>query len=138
MKIMIFIFGLFLYPAINFSQNWVTYSSDSKLKIEYKYSNCNDKTNGIYKENILFKYTNLTQTVIEADISISAIYSNNGKEYESKGDTPQYKIELNPNEIIEGNCSDKKRPLVILSKILNTEASVLKNFTITINSVKTK
>lgn len=138
MKKITLILGLFLYPVINYCQNWTTYSSDSKLKIEYTYANCHDEANGIHKENVFFKYTNLTQSKIEFDIEISAIYTNNEKEFEAKGDTPLYTIELSPNEIIEGSCIDKKRPLVILSKMLNTDASVLKNFTITINTKKQK
>ena len=136
-KLFIFL-GLFLLSSMSFSQSWKEYSSDENLKIEYQYSYCNDDKNDIHQEKIFFRYTNMTENTLEVNESISATYTSNGKELQTKGDVPELIITLKPHEVIEGNCLDKNKTLVLFSKMLNIEASKLKNFTITINNIKTK
>ena len=136
-KLFIFL-GLFLLSFMSFSQSWKEYLSNKNLKIEYQYSNCNDDKNDIHQEKIFFRYTNLTENTIEINESISATYTNNGKEFQTKGDVPELIITLKPGEVLEGHCLEKTRTLVLFSKMLNTEASELKEFTITINNIKTK
>ena len=137
MKLKIIIsFCINFLPLITFSQEWLPYSSNEKLQIDYKYMTCNDDANGIHQEKVLFKYTNLTENSLDVSLSITSSYINNGKEYSTKPDVKIINLILSPGQVLEGTCQEKNKALFLFSKMIDTEASALKNFTIIINEIK--
>ncbi|MBI5217899.1 MAG: hypothetical protein HY958_03100 [Bacteroidia bacterium] len=138
MKHLFLFLGFFVMPIIAFNQNWIPYSSNDKLKIEYMYSDCYDKTNGINRQNVLLRYTNFTNTTLEITLTITTTYTKNDKEFQTQGDKPKLTVTLLPGQSLEGDCLQKNRTLVLFSKMLDTGASVLKNFTIEINDITIK
>ncbi len=127
-----------MLPIIVLSQNWISYSSDDKLKIEYCYADCHDKANGINQQKVLLRYSNLTDSTIEINLTITTIYAVNGKEFQTHGDNPKLQLTLLPHQLLEGDCKQKNRVFGFYSKMLDMEASELKNFTIIINGIKLK
>jgi len=95
--------------------NWTTYYSDSEIKIEYQYTNC-EYPERFNQEFVILKITNLTNN----DINVSwyneswydkkCIYCS-----DEKSDEAFNKVYLTANEEILGNCIDQNS-LRIFSK----------------------
>ena len=123
----------FLLSVITFSicatsfaaDEWKTYFKNEEVEILYRYAACHDETNGIHQQKVFFKFVNLTGKKEEIIFFREYFYSSSEK---GKADKAGFTVELNPNEVKEGECATQDRAFFIYSKQLNFASTELKKF----------
>lgn len=114
-----------------FSQEQKNYYSDDKINLSYRYHNCNDAENGIFKEYAFFTITNKTEESIRVSYKKELWYNNKCTTCNVEGKEHNYSIVLNPKESKTGSCATKEKSLAIFSKMLNMKKSELSKFELT-------
>lgn len=95
--------------------NWTTYYSDSEIKIEYQYTNC-EYPERFNQEFVILKITNLTNNVINVSWYNESWYDKKCINCsDEKSDEAFNKVYLKANEEVLGNCIDQNS-LRIFSK----------------------
>ena len=95
--------------------NWTTYYSDSEVKIEYQYTNC-EYPERFNQEFVILKITNLTNNDINVSWYNESWYDKKCINCsDEKSDEDFNKVYLNANEEVLGNCIDQNS-LRIFSK----------------------
>jgi uncharacterized protein YcfL len=103
------------------SSSWQSLKSDNDIEIKYRYADCDLPSYGTHNENVYLQITNKTDKKIQLEWNVEYWYNNKCSGCES-GNLENHKIiKLNPHETIQGSCSEKCDPsLLIFSKMLNT------------------
>ena len=95
--------------------NWTTYYSDSEVKIEYQYTNC-EYPERFNQEFVILKITNLTNNDINVSWYNESWYDKKCLNCsDEKSDEAFNKVYLKANEEVLGNCFDQNS-LRIFSK----------------------
>ena len=95
--------------------NWTTYYSDSEIKIEYQYTNC-EYPERFNQEFVILKITNLTNSDINVRWYNESWYDKKCINCSNeKSDEAFSKVYLKANEEVLGNCIDQNS-LRIFSK----------------------
>jgi len=95
--------------------NWTTYYSDSEIKIEYQYTNC-EYPERFNQEFVILKITNLTNNDINVSWYNESWYDKKCINCsDEKSDEDFNKVYLKANEKVLGNCIDQNS-LRIFSK----------------------
>ena len=95
--------------------NWTTYYSDSEIKIEYQYTNC-EYPERFNQEFVILKITNLTNNDINVSWYNESWYDKKCINCsDEKSDEAFNKVYLKANEKVLGNCIDQNS-LRIFSK----------------------
>ncbi len=95
--------------------NWTTYYSDSEIKIEYQYTNC-EYPERFNQEFVILKITNLTNNDINVSWYNESWYDKKCINCsDEKSDEDFNKVYLKANEEVLGNCIDQNS-LRIFSK----------------------
>ena len=95
--------------------NWTTYYSDSEIKIEYQYTNC-EYPERFNQEFVILKITNLTNNDINVSWYNESWYDKKCINCsDEKSDEDFNKVYLKANEEVLGNCFDQNS-LRIFSK----------------------
>lgn len=102
---------------------WENYFQDSRVKVEFRYTDCHDVVNGIHQQKILLRFLNLTNSSIEVSYQRKPDYGE-GYTYE----TNLQHISLGANAVIEGSCSEKDKSLFFFSRHLNKQGRSLHRF----------
>jgi hypothetical protein len=104
------------------SNTWQLLQSNDQVEIKYRYTECKLPSYGSHYENVYLLITNKTDQKIQLEWNTEYWYNGkcNGCE---PGRTENHKIIiLNPNQTIEGSCSEQcNRALLIPSKMLHLE-----------------
>lgn len=87
---------------VNHPSNWQTYFSNSDLKIEYKFVDC-DPAMGYDKEVVMLKFTNLSSDELNISWNLES-HMNGNCTMCNYPDEYFNTLSLSPNEIIEGSC----------------------------------
>lgn len=98
------IFGFILIVFLSFHSNgqqWVVYMEDESVKIEY--STLNIFTDSLVGEQILFRYSNKSDEKLKLKFIRRIRYSAAESQKTSKH---KYKLELEPNQIVQGKLTD--------------------------------
>lgn len=121
-------FGFFTFVLSAFGQSdWTTFYSNSIVSIEYRYDDCHRPEDGIHKQNIHLKFTNLSNKSVTVGYQKSTSYNNIPAAKPGAENT--FTISLKPREVLEGNCGLKDKRLYIFVKMLDgTSQSVLTAF----------
>lgn len=136
------IFRIFLFMffvCFSFSakcQEWKQFSTNDKIKIEYRYGECHDNINDLHQQRVFLRYSNLTVNEISVNLNIIPVYVKEGKELSRKSDFSENNFKLLPGQVLEGNCDAKDNYLNFFSKMLNFKSSELKDFSIKIIEIK--
>lgn len=85
------------------SDNWQLYSTQDGVEIYYKLMECNDPTNGIYKEIVALKVVNTNSYKVRVQWENQLWYGNNCVTC-GQGKENFFKKELNSQETIESSC----------------------------------
>ena len=122
------LFGVLFFSFTTFAQGeWTTYYTDKQVTIQYKYNDCHRPEDGIHKQEVHLKFSNLTNETIAVKYQKQASYNN--KPAVSNGNENTYTVTLKPGEVLEGNCGLKDKRLYIFAKMLDgTSQSVLTDF----------
>ena len=95
--------------------NWTTYYSDSEIKIEYQYTNC-EYPERFNQEFVILKITNLTNNDINVSWYNESWYDKKCINCsDKKSDEDFNKVYVKANEKVLGNCIDQNS-LRIFSK----------------------
>ena len=95
--------------------NWTTYYSDSEIKIEYQYTNC-EYPERFNQEFVILKITNLTNNDINVSWYNESWYDKKCINCsDEKSDEAFNKVYIEANEEVLGNCIDQNS-LRIFSK----------------------
>lgn len=112
--------------------------SNSKLSIEANTVGCNDVKNGTNKEYVFLTFKNKTTSTIEVSFLTEVFYDNKCYSCNNEAEFTQT-IELKPNEIISGDCSNKSVSNSIFSRMLDGVSNTkLTNYSIKNVVIKTK
>lgn len=120
--------GVFVTAFSAMGQNdWASFYNDNIVAIEYRYDDCHRVDDGIHKQNIHLKFTNLTQGKVSVNYQKSTSYNN--KPAAQPGAENTFTVSLKPGEVLEGSCGLKDKRLYIFVKMLDgTSQSVLSAF----------
>lgn len=94
--------------------SWKIEYQDEQIKIESKTINYESIKDGIKHERVVFKYTNLTNNMINISFNRNLIY--NGVCYGCEKNDKKFLIKLNPNETKEFSEINKDKTFYIFSK----------------------
>ena len=87
--------------------NWTTYYSDSEIKIEYQYTNC-EYPERFNQEFVILKITNLTNSDVNVSWYNESWYDKKCINCSNeKSDEAFSKVYLKANEEVLGNCIDQ-------------------------------
>ncbi|OPZ98962.1 MAG: hypothetical protein BWY70_01100 [Bacteroidetes bacterium ADurb.Bin408] len=133
----VFLFITFplLISAQTKSKDWTLHKETGGIQIFYKYSDCNIPSEGYYREMVLLKFVNTTQTPLKIKWQREAWY--NGKCSSCDLDEYKFELELPAGETVTGEC-DIRTPskLKIFSKFLDLKSNTsLDKFNITVLEV---
>ncbi len=119
--ILITAFPLFI-SAQTKSKDWTLHKESGGIQIFYKYTDCNIPSEGFYREMVLLKFVNTTQTPLKIKWQREAWY--NGKCSSCGLDEYKFELELPAGETIAGEC-DIRTPskLKIFSKFLDLKSN---------------
>lgn len=117
-----------LFTLQTFAQSdWTEYHKDNSATIEYRYFDCHRPEDGMHKQEIYLRFTNLTQNTVTISYQKQAIYNNKPAGAPSAENT--FTVTLMPGEVLEGSCGLKDKRLYIFVKMLDgTSQSVLTAF----------
>jgi hypothetical protein len=120
--------GVFATAFAAFGQgDWTSLHNDGKVAIEYRYSDCHRPEDGIHKQNVHFRFTNLTAATQQISYQKKVSYNNKPAAAPSAENT--FAVTLKPAEVLEGSCSLKDNRLAIFVKMLDgTSQSVMTSF----------
>lgn len=107
---------------------WILYKEQNGVQIHYKYVECNDIHNGIFKEMLYFQFVNTVNASMNVSFDEELWY--NDKCISCKTISSEYHKEfvLEPGGVSEPDC-ETGHNLKIFSKFLNnTKASQLSKF----------
>jgi hypothetical protein len=107
--------------------DWKSYYKDDKVEIFYKYADCDLPKKGTHEENIYFQFINLTSETVKVEWSKELWYGD--KCFNCDGNNKEFieKINLNPLEVLSGECNPSeslekslsKNPLKIFSRFID-------------------
>lgn len=133
------LFSLFFISAASFSSNgdkeWTLHKEVNGIQIYYKYIDCNIPSEGYYREQVLLKFVNTTQTPLKIRWQKEAWYE--GKCTSCGKDEYKFELEIPAGETVVGDC-DIYSPskLKIFSKFLDLKSEVhLEKFNIAVIDV---
>ena len=118
---------MLIFMLTSFGQ-WIEYSQNESIKIEYLKQECNDLTNGTSNIYIFLKITNKTSEPIDISYNIYCIYQNGINTYQTKGESHRYFLNLASNQSVEANCETRQKKLRIYAGSMQRKGSVLKEF----------
>lgn len=121
----VLIFSFFL---VN-SQNWEVINETSDYKIEKKTVECNDDYNGIYKEFVFLKFSNLTQDQLTINYRLELYYDDVCRSCNNSAENNSVLV-LEPSSSVEGSCDSRDRRVKIFSKFLNYSKAELTDFNV--------
>lgn len=105
---------------------WATFFENEFVRIDYKYANCDQVSEGIHKEEVYLQFTNKTDQVLSLKWALELHYGKKCFNCDGTNDEMKFAIDLSPNETIAGACSGKSIPqLTIFSKHLDFESSMI-------------
>ena len=126
---MTMIISILFFPLFLFSQEkggeWQVYENVNGVEINYRYQECNNVSQGIYKEFVIFKFINTTSNLVEVSYSFLLWYDE--KEIMPGNNENMKHIIIEPKQIFETSC-DENREYNVFSKFLNYKKSELSNF----------
>jgi hypothetical protein len=120
--------GVFATAFSAFGQgDWTSLFNNQNVSIEYRYDDCHRPEDGIHKQNVHLKFTNLTGSTQLVSYQKKVSYNNKPAAATSAENT--FTITLKPGEVMEGSCSLKDNRLAIFVKMLDgTSQSVMSSF----------
>ncbi len=105
------------------SNDWQDLYEQNGYKIEYCYQVCDLKEDGIVKEEVYLRVSNLTNETLNISWDLELLYGD--RCYNCQGENEELKIAfvLAPNESITGSCGDdNEHHLRLFSRFINGEA----------------
>jgi hypothetical protein len=112
--------------------------TNNKLSIKASEVGCNDIKNGTNKEYVFLTFQNKTANTIKVSFLTEVYYDNTCYSCNNETEFTQT-IELKPNEIISGDCTNKSVSNSIFSKMLDgVSNSRLTSYAIKDVVIKTK
>lgn len=123
-QLLLLLLGTVLTTGVYAGSDWKLYYEDASIKVYYTYTDCHDVANGLHEEKVILKFENLTDNRLQVTYSKLLLYST-GKE--TATDT-NYRLELAPKQVLEGNCTTRDNAMYIFSKMLENPKSILKKF----------
>lgn len=137
MKKILFFVGIafFFLSFVNQSNEVFT---NGKISIKATNIGCNDVKNGINKEYVFLTFQNKTANTLQVSFLTEVYYDNTCYSCNNEEEFTQT-IELKPNEIITGDCSNKSVSNSIFFKMLDgTSKTTLTSYAIKNVVIKTK
>jgi len=112
------------------SEQWQPLFSNGSVEISYRYTACDLAVDGTKNENMYLQVRNKTAGEISCQWDTEYWYNGKCNGCEAGNAENHNTLLLKPNETIQGSCSEKSNPsLMILSKFLNMESNTeLTNF----------
>lgn len=98
-----------LLSVYSYSQDWNLYIEDESIKIEY--ASLNVFVDSLVGEQLLFRYSNKTEKAIRLKFVRNVKYSGSGSHKMKK---QKFKLNLEPQQVMEGKPSDGKKECSIL------------------------
>lgn len=92
-------------PTLERAEEWTELTSENGIIVEYKHTDCSDEKNGIFKENVLLRFTNENEEAISAEWKHELWYDGNCRTCEEGDGEYQHQLELEAGEVREGDCS---------------------------------
>ncbi|MFC1734062.1 hypothetical protein ACFL6I_27475 [candidate division KSB1 bacterium] len=108
--------------------NWQLYQETDLLQIYSKMIRCDLPDEGIRREMVILKFVNRTNQTVNLEWDMQLFYNGNCRTCNIEGDAYHYKLSLNPNAILEGDCSSEKELLLFSKFVLDKEMKGLTNF----------
>lgn len=101
---------------------WLSYFQNDSIEIDYYYSNCNLASEGMFKEEVYLKFTNLTTQSVTISWDLVLKYGTKCFNCNLDNSEMHHSLTLNPQSSIEGSCNSvSDNALKIFSKYLDLE-----------------
>ena len=130
-KIIITCFAVLCGVCSFAADGWTTYYQNAAVKISYRISDCHDTHNGIHQQKVLFRFENTGTVKEQISFAKRAVYAKTAAD-----DISSYQIELQPGQVLEGDCGTHDNRLFFFSKHLNFKGAELRHFDLKDLSVK--
>ncbi len=108
------------YPAIERSTDWILYQESNGVQQYYKFTECNIPEEGFYREYVLIRLVNTTNSIKQVDWDIVKWYGEKCINPDGNIEEQHRSVLLQPNETLDGSCAlDTDKTLKMFSKFLN-------------------
>lgn len=119
--------AVFCFSSAQAQTEWTSYYKDKLVNIDYRHADCNRPEDGMYKEEIFLRFTNLTTQTVTVTYQRALAYNDNELTVPAAENT--FSLTLAPGETLEGKCGQKDKRFFIFVKMLdNTSKSILTDF----------
>ena len=135
-------FSLTLLIAVFFfaessAENQPKIFQNSLIEITASTEQCHDIKNGLHQEYKFLTIKNLTAQKVEVSYNKEMWYDGKCMNCNKTSEEYRFKVILEPNQSVSGNCGKKDKALSIFSKMLDMKKSELTKFEIKNIEVKT-
>jgi hypothetical protein len=107
-------------PKVIFQNNFVKITSSTEQ--------CHDNQNGIHQEYTFLSLQNLSSQKLEVSYKKELWYDGKCINCIKSSEEYKFKVVLEPNQTLSGNCTKKEKALSIFSKFLNMKKAELTKF----------
>lgn len=107
-------------PKVIFQNNFVKITSSTEQ--------CHDNQNGIHQEYTFLSLQNLSSQKLEVSYNKELWYDGKCINCIKSSEEYKFKVVLEPNQTLSGNCTKKEKALSIFSKFLNMKKAELTKF----------
>jgi hypothetical protein len=98
------------------------------VKITSSTEQCHDNQNGIHQEYTFLSLQNLSSQKLEVSYNKELWYDGKCINCIKSSEEYKFKVVLEPNQTLSGNCTKKEKALSIFSKFLNMKKAELTKF----------
>lgn len=107
----------------NLSEEWQSLYNEKEVLVEYRYANCDMVQDGIAFDAVYLRIKNFSASPFIVSWELELKYGEKCYNCDNESEELKYKLELQPYEIMEGQCGDEnKYHLRIFSKYLKEES----------------
>ena len=101
------------------TQAWTDLTSKNGVEVQYKYVECHDNTNDVHRENVMLRFENTTGEAVDVSWKHLTWYDGNCSTCKSNDGEYRMNLQLDPNEVLQGNCDTDRQALKVFGSFLN-------------------
>lgn len=91
-------------PTLERAESWTELTSLNGVTVQYKHADCSSEKNGVYKENVLLRFSNENEEAVSLEWDHEIWYDGNCRTCDVGDEEYHHQLELEGGEVQEGDC----------------------------------